>query len=169
MRLLAVCVAVAGLACIAHHECRCEVSVREPDLHREWEDRLILTLSTGSIEEKKVAAKRLQEMRSTRAVPHLLREARRCCELARNSWSEPDPQSRSVHGRKDYVMIDGRKQPYVDYHAPIFTALEALTNVPYKESDEPVKDADEKWLTRIEAWCKTLPPVSAAKLKDAKR
>ena len=149
------------LVCLLHASCQKQSPLAHEKERNAEEARLIFMLSDGSVEEKKTAAVKLKEMGSLRAVPHLLREAKRCSELAKQVVYEPDPDSEFVDARKAYVIVDGKKQPYVDYHAHIFDALAALT-IPYKESAEkvtiPFKSADEKWFADIEAWWKANGP-----------
>lgn len=110
--------------------------------------KYIRQLRDGSIEEKMKAADKLRELRSVRAVPYLLQEMRLFNYRLRNAVYEPgergDPQVVCGSRLQAYVFINGKKEPYRDYHEPIYSALSALS-VPYFGSDETWYDAIEEW------------------------
>jgi hypothetical protein len=76
----------------------------------------------------------------------LLREARKLNELLRTAETEPDPTSPFDGAVRTFIVVNGIRQPYVDYHAPIYEALSSLA-IPYHETDEI-------WLAEIETWCR---------------
>lgn len=105
-----------------------------------WEEnRLILQLVKGGPQEKMAAAKRLEQMRSKKAVPYLLLEARdRYPKIIYEPGDNP-------HLPRAYVFQDGKKVPYVDYHEPLFSALSRIA-VPYFEPDKDWFEAIDEWI-----------------------
>ena len=108
--------------------------------------RQIEKLENGDPHEKMEAANELKRLGSKAAVPYLLLEARdRHPEIISEPVSNIDGVKVSDY-YKYFVIKDGMKIPYIDYHKPIISALSELS-VPY-----PSNGNDEQWFLDIEKW-----------------
>lgn len=132
---------------------------------RTREQEFIWQLSNGTPQEKMDAATQLKQMRSMVAVPYLLVEMR---DKYGPIIYEDDPDSDDPHKKLAFVIRDGKKVPYVDYHEPLFVALAELA-IPYF-------GPDRKWYEALEAWVrhKNMGDLldkltSASKKKDVPR
>jgi hypothetical protein len=129
-------------ACTQHREAPDATSARS------YEDRLICQLISGGPDQKTAAAQQLELREVTRAVPYLLFEVR---DRYGPITCEPVEGSGVSHDWDCFVYRNGKKVPYVDYHAPLFHALAVLA-VPYSEPDA-------RWFEEIERWIdEKLPP-----------
>lgn len=105
------------------------------------EEKLISLLVAGTPKVKMAAAKKLGEMNSKVSVPYLLVEMR---DKYGPIIYEDDPNSDDPHHKLVYVISNGKKVPYVDYHGPLFEAMHKIS-VPYFGNDA-------KWYAAIEGW-----------------
>lgn len=106
---------------------------------RAEEDRLIRKLVEGGPREKMAAAVKLKRLGCKRSVPYLLAEARDHYPkvIIEGELCSPDV--------KAFVIQEGKKTPYIDYHEPLFGALSTLA-VPYFEPDRAWFEAIDTWI-----------------------
>ena len=107
-----------------------------------YEDQLIKQLTEGGPYEKMDAARELERLRSEKAVPYLLTEVR---DKYPKIIYEPAENPRYSHEKKAYVIRDGKKVPYIDYHAPLFSALAHIA-VPYFGNNQTWFGAIDEWI-----------------------
>ena len=142
-RLVVVMLAAAACGC-ANSSAQSRAGV---DANRALEDQLIRQLRDGDPYEKMDAARELERLGVVRAVPQLLVEARD--KYPRPTYVEKLNSQRS-HDYDAFMIWNGEKVPYIDYHEPIFSALNRLA-VPYFGNDA-------QWFAAIDEWiAKNLP------------
>ncbi len=142
-RLVLLIVATAACGCAKSGA----PSATAGNVDRALEDRLIRQLRDGDPYEKMDAARQLEQRGVVRAVPQLLVEVRD--KYPRPTYVEK-PNSRFSHDYDAYMIWNGEKVPYIDYHEPLFSALSRLA-VPYFGNDA-------QWFAAIDEWiAKNLP------------